>query len=207
MTYTKSLAVLIGGLVAVSLSACGSGDSSEPGGAAGNSSGSGGTTAAAGSGSGGDTVTPTSSLVGQLMINELMPSNQTTITDEAGGSADWIELFNASGDDIDLGGMYLSDAPDNPMKATLAAGLVVPAGGVLLLWADSDTEQGELHLPFNLSAAGESALISDSDGNVIDIVDYGAATPDTSYARLPDGTGDFTWCTAATPGALNGDSC
>ena len=160
-----------------------------------------------GTGGGDSTVTPTSALVGQLMINEAMPSNQTTVLDEGGGSADWLEIYNATGADIDVGGMYVSDNADDLVKGPLAAGLIVPAGGVLLLWADSDVEQGDLHLPFNLSAAGEMVILSDTEGNVVDFVEYGAATSDTSLARVPDGTGDFVWCTSATPNALNGDSC
>lgn len=141
------------------------------------------------------------------MINEVMPSNQTTILDEGGGSGDWLEIYNATAADIDLGGMYVSDDETNVTKAMLAPGLVVPAGGVLLLWADSDVDQGDLHLPFNLSAAGEVAILSDTEGNVIDYVSWGVATPDTSLARTPDGTGSFGWCTTATPNALNGESC
>ncbi len=153
-------------------------------------------------GSGGDTPP-----AGGVVINELMPSNQTTVADEGGAFPDWIELFNGTDADIDVGGWYIGDDAADPLKASLAAGLVVPAGGVLMLWADGDTDEGSAHLPFKLSAGGESVVLSLSDGTLVDSVEYADASGDTSYARLPNGTGQFAWCTSATPGALNGDSC
>ncbi|MFC1642288.1 lamin tail domain-containing protein [Myxococcota bacterium] len=144
---------------------------------------------------------------GSLVVNELMPSNQNTINDEAGGYPDWLELYNSTTEDIDLGGYFISDSPDTPEKMTLASGLVVPAGGVLLLWADKDTEEGDNHLAFNLSRDGEMVLLSAPDGTVLDSVEFPYAETDTSYSRLPDGTGQFVWCQSVSPGELNGASC
>ncbi len=51
-----------------------------------------------------------------LVINEFMADNETTIQDPDGGVGypDWFELYNASGDTIDLGGMYLTDDINDP---------------------------------------------------------------------------------------------
>ena len=46
--------------------------------------------------------------------------------DEAGEYDDWIEIYNTSGEYIDLSGMYLTDKSDNLTKWKF------PFGGVML---------------------------------------------------------------------------
>jgi hypothetical protein len=180
------------------------GDTATTGGtttAGGNSATTGGTVTA-----GGSTGTP-SSYVGKLVINEVVPSNKTGAMDEGGAYPDWFELYNMSAADISLSGFYVSDAPDNLIRARLDASLTIKAGGVILLWADGDTNQGVLHMPFKLSAPGESLYLSDPEQKLIDTVEWLQASEDASYARLPDGTGAFAWCNSGTPNALNGQAC
>jgi len=146
-------------------------------------------------------------LEAELAINELMSSNDTVIADDEGEYDDWVEIYNGSEEDVDLGGCYVSDKTDEPLRVALPSGLVVPAGGVLLLWVDNDPEQGDAHLPFKLKQAGEAFLLSSPDGDLLDSVDFGVLLTDESLARHPDGTGDFSECVNATPGELNGTSC
>jgi hypothetical protein len=42
---------------------------------------------------------------------------------------------------------------------------------------------------------------------LIDSITYVEAASDYSYGRFPDGSGEFSWCAAPTPNALNGASC
>ncbi|MDH4240528.1 MAG: hypothetical protein OEW48_13285 [Phycisphaerae bacterium] len=53
-----------------------------------------------------------------LFINEFMADNDNTIQDPdgSGGYPDWIELYNAGPNSIDLGGMYLTDDANDPTK-------------------------------------------------------------------------------------------
>jgi hypothetical protein len=52
-----------------------------------------------------------------LFINEFMADNDTTIQDPDGsGYPDWIELYNAGPNAVDLGGMYLTDDMNDPTK-------------------------------------------------------------------------------------------
>ena len=48
-----------------------------------------------------------------LVINEVMASNTKTVKDPQGEYDDWIELFNAGDYAINVGGMYLTDEPNN----------------------------------------------------------------------------------------------
>lgn len=142
---------------------------------------------------------------GNLFINEVMPSNAAACADSFGEFDDWIELYNAGAADLDLTGYYVSDDTALAMKAQLS-GIIVPAHGFKLLWAD-DQVQGVDHLAFKLDAQGEQFAISAPDGALIDSITFGAATTDVAFARLPDGTGDFASCAVATCGAANGAGC
>lgn len=52
-----------------------------------------------------------------LFINEFMADNEITIRNPDGsGYPDWIELYNAGPNTIDLGGMYLTDDMNDPTK-------------------------------------------------------------------------------------------
>jgi type IX secretion system substrate protein len=61
----------------------------------------------------------------------------------------------------------------------------------LIVWADEDLSEEGLHADFKLSAGGESVILSYPNGTIIDMVAYGTQTANVSYARIPDGTGDF----------------
>jgi len=141
---------------------------------------------------------------GLLVINEIMPSNASTVADETGAYPDWFELYNPGSTDVSLAGWTVSDDLDDPGKHELSAELSVPAGGFLVLWADKDVEDGPLHVDFNLSADGEDLGLWDADGNPADLVTFGAMAQDLSVARVPDGSETWEVAGTATPGASNG---
>jgi len=139
---------------------------------------------------------------GDVVINEFAASN-TLILDPAGEAEDWIELFNATAADIDLGGMYLSDDPAAVTKWQFPAGTVIGAGAYLIVWADEDEGQAGLHAGFKLGASGEQILFSDAQAVLLDAVTFGAQTANLTMARIPNGTGDFAQGTP-THGRHNG---
>jgi hypothetical protein len=143
---------------------------------------------------------------GSLAINEVMPENKAACADPFGEYDDWFEIYNGGSSDVDLEGYYVSDDSTLPMKVQLSAGLTVPAHGVKLFWADEQV-QGTDHVNFKLEKNGEEIVLSDPDGTLVDMVTFGAATEDSSFARLPDGTGDMALCAHPTCGELNGESC
>lgn len=126
-----------------------------------------------------------------VVVNELMASNTSTVADQDGDYDDWVELYNNGPEDADLSGWFLSDNPASPRKWAFPQGTILPAGSYLIVWADEDDDQAGLHADFKLSKSGESVILSDPDGIVIDQVDFGAQQDDMGYARVPNGTGDF----------------
>lgn len=146
----------------------------------------------------------------ELYINEFMASNSSTIADEYGEFDDWIEIYNASDDEVDLAGYYISDdllnitkyrIPTNSTEAT------IPAKGFLLIWADNQSPQGDLHTNFGLSANGEDVVLTAPDGTtIIDSYTYGPQTSDVSMGREEDGFDEWVFFTTPTPRASNSDS-
>ena len=63
-----------------------------------------------------------------------MASNGVSITDEDGDSSDWIELYNAGQDAVNLDGWGISDDPKEPFKWVFP-GVVMQPGDFLLVWA------------------------------------------------------------------------
>ncbi len=143
-----------------------------------------------------------------LYINEFMAQNDTTIVDPNGsGYPDWIEVYNAGSSSVSLGGMYLTDDLLNPTKWRIPDGVTIAAGGYLLFWADNDTDQGNTHTNFKLSADGEAIGLFNTAENgyaVIDTVTFGTQPNDVSLGRLPDGTGSWRSFSKPTPGQSNG---
>jgi hypothetical protein len=155
----------------------------------------------------------TSPAMAGIWINELMASNRTTITDQGGGYADWFELYNDGPTAVDLGGWYASDDPLNSRKWQFPAGLIVPAGGFLLLWADDNPLEGIDHVGFHLDALlGEEIALytSDLEGHtLVDFISYPPQTSDISYGRSQDGGGGWVYFTTSTPAGSNagGELC
>jgi spore coat protein CotH len=142
-----------------------------------------------------------------VFINEFLADNQTVLEnpDAPGSFDDWVELYNAGAEDIDLGGMYLTDNLDRPTKWRIPEGVVIPARGYLLFWADDQTALGPLHAGFKLSKEGEEIGLFAADGKtVIDSLTFGPQETDVSTGRSPDGGPDWVPQSKPTPGAANG---
>lgn len=126
-----------------------------------------------------------------VVINEFMASNDATVADPDGEFEDWIELYNNDSVAVDLSGYYLTDDGTDLTQWPFPAGTSIDAGAYLIIWADDDEDQAGLHANFKLSGSGESVILSDISAMVVDAIDYPEQTADVSYARLPNGTGDF----------------
>jgi spore coat protein CotH len=138
---------------------------------------------------------------GAVLINEILTGNSIQ-EDEYGESNDWIELYNASGDVIDLSGAHLSDTITDLFRWTFRTGTLIAPGQYLMVWADDDEEQWFYHTNFNLTSTGETLTLSDIDGNIIDQVVYPLQAQNISYGRYPNGAGPFTYM-ETTFGAAN----
>ena len=136
-------------------------------------------------------VQPGESVASDVVINEIMASNDACQFDQDGEFDDWIELFNVSNNSVDLSGYYLSDDATNPMKWEIPQGAIINGGGYLIVWADEDGSQDGLHANFKLSKNGEAVYLVTPTGDIADQIVFGPQETDKGYAREPNGTGDF----------------
>jgi hypothetical protein len=146
----------------------------------------------------------------QLYVNEVMAFNTSCCPDTDGDAEefdDWIEIYNAGANAIDIGGMYLSDDPANAFKNKIPASnpslTTIQPGGFLVLWADENGSQGELHLNFQLNSTGEAVGIYFIDGRAIDERTFVGQTENQTSGLLQDGGGTWGVLASPTPGASN----
>ncbi len=144
-------------------------------------------------------------LSSQVVINEIVASNVSTASDENGEFDDWIELYNNGNEAVDLSGYFLSDNPDNPGKWEFAEGTSIAGNGYLIIWADEDGSQGDLHASFKLSKDGETLALSGQDTIPFENLEFGVQEINKAFAREPNGTGSFV-SKGATFGSNNDTS-
>lgn len=142
-----------------------------------------------------------------LYINEFCAKNDLGHADEYGNFSDWIEIYNAGDNDIDLAGFYLTDSLPSKTLWKIPAGhpdqTSIGPGGFLVLWADGDTLKGPLHLNFKLGQKGEDIGLSADGIHFIDSLAYPEQYSNISYGRCPDGFGDFDFTEQQSPEASN----
>jgi hypothetical protein len=143
----------------------------------------------------------------ELYINEFMAGNTLTLADENDEFDDWFEIYNPTSSEVDLAGYYVTDDLATLNKhqiPTTSITAKIPANGWLLIWADNQPEQGDLHAAFALSKGGESiALVAPDGTTIIDSYTFGAQTDDISEGRQTDGNVTWVLFTSPTPGESN----
>ncbi len=146
--------------------------------------------------------------IAQLLINEVIPSNQTVLADNFGEYDDVLEIYNAGNTTINLAGYFLSDNFSNPtmweIPSTNSSLTTIAPDGYLLFWADNDIAQGENHLNFKLSSGGDQVIVTAPDGiTLVDSMTFGPILNDLGFGRLPDGSATISQLTPASPGTSN----
>jgi hypothetical protein len=103
------------------------------------------------------------------LITEFMASNGSTLLDGDGEASDWIELFNAGDEPVDLAGWHLTDRAADLARWTFPSTVIEP-GAFLIVFAsgkDMVDPQGYLHTNFALDADGEYIALVRPDGATV----------------------------------------
>lgn len=140
-----------------------------------------------------------------LVINEFMAINTTTLADEDGVYSDYIELFNRGNTDIYLGDKFLSDEWDRPSKWRLP-NFNLFAGEYLIIYADDNPEAGDYHCGFKLDGdKDEIGLFAGPEYAyaIIDSISFINQKADTATGRIPNGSGPFIELSEPSPGQNN----
>ena len=119
-----------------------------------------------------------------IFITEFMAANDRTLSDEDGNSSDWIELYNAASEAVDLGGWHLTDDRATPNKWSFPPGTALPRGGFLIVFAsgkDRTSLGSPFHANFKLSRQGEYLALLDSGQQVRHEYVFDEQLSDASY--------------------------
>ena len=149
-----------------------------------------------------------------VVINELLVSNEFTNFDENRQSSDWVEIYNVGKRAVDLEGYSLSDDVHRARKWIFPRVVLAP-GDYSLVWCTGKERPGStnllsetkgdpssFHANFRLRAK-EVLLLAAPEGKIVDAVLIPPQTSDRSYGRSPDGTGDFLYQLRPSPGEEN----
>ncbi|MBN2269887.1 MAG: lamin tail domain-containing protein, partial [Sedimentisphaerales bacterium] len=121
---------------------------------------------------------------GAVVINEILTHSH----DE---DSDWIELYNTTDSQIDVGGWYLSDSDSNLKKYRFADGTKIEAFDYLVLYeslnfGDAAADHGKLK-GFGFSENGEGAYLSSAEEDVLTgyraVEEFGASYTGVSFGR------------------------
>ena len=134
----------------------------------------------------------------QLKINEWMTGG--SLTD------DWFEVYNPDARPVELGGLRLTDDPSiaGQAKYPIAPLSFIDGRGWVRWFADGQTSRGRDHVNFQLNTLGESLRLYNTNGTLIDGIDYDVLEAGVSEGRLPDGSSTLARFPATpTPAAAN----
>ncbi|MEQ1503310.1 MAG: lamin tail domain-containing protein [Myxococcota bacterium] len=139
-----------------------------------------------------------------LVVNEVLAKNDAAWVDPDSAECpeydDFVELYNPGDAIPSLAGWTLTD-DDGGVFAFPA--IPLGAGALLVVVADEDPDQGELHAPFGVSSDGETVSLVDPAGAEVDRVDVPALDGDVAWGRYGDGGERWRVQAIPTPGAPN----
>ena len=148
---------------------------------------------------------------GDLIINEILASNQSGLTDEDGEAGDWIEIYNRGNTPVSLAGWSLSDDVDDPSRWVFPA-VTLNASNYLVVFASGKDRTvvnatNRLHTNLQLTKTGEFIGLFSPDSPRVLVSGFSPFPPQqTDYSYGYDTANALRYFVTPTPGAPNGAS-
>lgn len=141
-----------------------------------------------------------SEYIGKILISELMVKNKASLMLSDCSFPDWIELYNASGEDISLGGWHISDRAGK--DGCLLPDISLEPGAYFLILADGRDcmDSDGFHASFSLSE-DDTVVLYDENGRSVASAACEGAVADRSFVLAEDGSYSLSAC--ITPGYSN----
>jgi CotH kinase protein/Lamin Tail Domain len=138
-------------------------------------------------GGGPGVVDPPTPEFGTILVNELLSHTDDPLRDQ-------VELLNASTNDVNIGGWFLTDDFRTPKKYRFTNGTIIPAGGYLVIDETQFSNSPPALIAFALSGNGDEAWVFSGDANTnltgyVSGEDYGAAATGVSFGRYTNSQG------------------
>ena len=151
-----------------------------------------------------------------VIISEIVASNQDGLRDQDGDASDWLELYNDCDEEVALDGWFLTDNPSNLFKWALPD-LTLGAGEHRVVFASGKDRRdplGELHTNFGLRREGEFLALVDPFGELVSVFSplYPPQRSELSYGveqvwiapGIVSTVNSFQYFDTPTPGTFNG---
>ncbi|MDL2318765.1 lamin tail domain-containing protein [Eubacteriales bacterium OttesenSCG-928-A19] len=129
-----------------------------------------------------------------VFISEVVITSSGVDTPYGNTSYDWIEIVNLGSAEVDLTGWGLSDKISRPRKWQFPAKTIQPGEYMIVFpsgLTESPTGSDAIHVPFRLSALGETITLSDPQGKILDKLVVPTLETNNSYGRNFDQGGLF----------------
>ncbi len=126
----------------------------------------------------------------QVVINEFMADNKTTLADEDGSYSDWIEIYNTNITSVNLSGWSLTDDPTHQDRWFFPATNLTTKGFMVVFASGKNraVPGAPLHTDFGLNKSGEYLALLRPDGSIA--TEFAPAFPeqypDISYGGAQD---------------------
>jgi len=140
-----------------------------------------------------------------LYINEVAASKINLNREGYRGLIEYIELYNDSSEDVNLSGYSISVSPDSEF---FFDNITIKAGKYLLLLAKGGIPAAGESIAIEdirINGAGETIILRDSTGNVLDHLETGYLLGDYSFGRSADNKNEEVFFDTKTPGRNNSD--
>ena len=143
----------------------------------------------------------------QIFINEFLASNSSTNLDpDFSYFVDWIEIYNAGNESVNLNGFYITDDLCEPTKWQIPVDIIIPTKSYIIIYADEkDTVLIGLHTNFKLKCSGEQIALLDINEIIIDSLTYNEQIPDISFGRSLNVFSEWLYFGQPTPCELNSE--
>ncbi len=157
------------------------------------------------SGGEGDGDTPEVLENNTVFVNEICSKSTDAVT----GSLDWIELYNAGEEAVDLSGWWLSDTKKELNRYVFPQGTSIAPASYLIVWASGGdlppqgVANANLYASFRLSNEGETVYLSNPDGLRADQLKFPGTSKNTTFGRSEDGGAVFAYLSGSL-GRTNG---
>ena len=129
--------------------------------------------------------------------NSIQPSPAVVINEVySSGSPDWVEIFNQSGNAVNLQGWTLEDS-SNTNIFTLAAATSIAANSYIVIQCDPLTTEANV-ARFGLDRQSERLILRNASGSIVDVVTIGTQVSEQSVGRI-EGRLELTAPTLGAP--------
>jgi CotH kinase protein/Chitobiase/beta-hexosaminidase C-terminal domain len=156
----------------------------------------------------------------QIMVNEYSCSNYTLWNQGLGWDStfeDWIEFYNPTDMDFALGGYWLSDNSQDPLKWQIDESVVVPAQGFLVYLLSGTGDYDSDYVGYTMKntnfkvtqSKGEEIVFSSPEGIILEMYDFsqtGSLRSNHSFARSADGSTEWKICLMPSINSSNNNS-